>query len=157
VQQNTTIDLIFTPVRQIPILATTFKFFSWALIHDTIYIQDFVIALKSKQVIASWGIRNFIDISLQTKGRHCLRWFGSKPFVALLSNAKLDTLALGQWDVSFAALANDKHIVHAGGEGVTLGILNVNNVEGSRMSFPVDDGTNSPQVTTSGDHTQISC
>ena len=35
-------------------------------------------------------------------------------------------------------------------------ILNVNDVEGARMSLTVYDGTDTTQVTTSSDHTQVS-
>ena len=35
------------------------------------------------------------------------------------------------------------------------GILNVDNVEGARVTLTVDDGTNSPQVTAASDHAQV--
>jgi hypothetical protein len=41
--------------------------------------------------------------------------------------------------------------------GVSLGVLNVNNVEGSWMSLSVLNHTHSPQVVASSDHTQVSC
>jgi len=38
---------------------------------------------------------------------------------------------------------------------VADGILNVDNVEGARVTLTVDDGTNSPQVTAASDHAQV--
>ena len=38
---------------------------------------------------------------------------------------------------------------------MTSGILDMNNIEGSRMSFTVDDCSDSTGVTTSGDHAQV--
>jgi len=39
---------------------------------------------------------------------------------------------------------------------VTNGVLNVDNVERARVTLTVNDGTNSPQVTTTSNHAQIS-
>lgn len=44
-----------------------------------------------------------------------------------------------------------------GGKCVSLRILDMNNVEGSRMPFTVDYSANSPQVTTSSNHAQVTC
>jgi len=38
---------------------------------------------------------------------------------------------------------------------VAKSILNVDNIEGTRVTFSVDDGSDSPQVTTTSDHAQI--
>lgn len=38
---------------------------------------------------------------------------------------------------------------------MTKSILNVDNIEGTRVTFTVDDGSDSPQVTTTSDHAQI--
>ena len=38
---------------------------------------------------------------------------------------------------------------------MTSGILDMNNIEGSRMSFTVDDCPDSTCVATSGDHAQV--
>jgi hypothetical protein len=38
---------------------------------------------------------------------------------------------------------------------VAKSILNVDNVERTRVTFTVDDGSDSPQVTTTSDHAQI--
>lgn len=42
-----------------------------------------------------------------------------------------------------------------GGEYVTVGILDMDYVEGTGMSFPVDDGTDTTQVTASSNHAQV--
>lgn len=79
-----------------------------------------------------------------------------KTFVTFFSSGELDTLALGQADVRLTALTNHKNVAHSGSEGVTGGILNVHNIERTRMSFPVHDGSNTSSVTASSDHAQVS-
>jgi len=59
-----------------------------------------------------------------------------KPFVSLLSDGELDTLALGQGDIWLVALADDEDISQPGGEHVTVAVLDVDNVEGSLMPLP---------------------
>ena len=80
---------------------------------------------------------------------------GCQTLVTFLGNAQLDTLALGQGNVGLVTLANDEHIGQSGGKDVSLGILDVDNVEGAGMSFAVDNGTDTTQISTSGDHAQI--
>jgi hypothetical protein len=46
-----------------------------------------------------------------------------KTFVTFFSCGKLDTLALGQADVRFAALTNHENVSHTGSESVTGGVL----------------------------------
>jgi hypothetical protein len=41
------------------------------------------------------------------------------------------------------------------GENVADGILDVNDIEGSRMSLPANNGTNSTQIATSSNHAQV--
>lgn len=43
-----------------------------------------------------------------------------------------------------------------GGKSVAEGVLNVDDIEWTRMTFSVDDGSDSPQVTTARDHAQVS-
>lgn len=43
-----------------------------------------------------------------------------------------------------------------GGERVSSGVLDVNNVEGSGMTLAVDDGANTTNVTAAGDHCKVS-
>lgn len=41
-------------------------------------------------------------------------------------------------------------------KSVSLGILNMHNIKRPWMTFPINNGTNTTQITTSGDHTEIS-
>jgi len=79
----------------------------------------------------------------------------AESLVSLLSNGELDTLGLGKGDVRLVALANDEDISNPGGEGVTVGVLDVDNVEGSGMSLTGHDGSHPTGVTSSGDHAQV--
>jgi len=49
--------------------------------------------------------------------------------VTLLSNGQLDSVTLRQADVRLVALANNEDVTHTSGEGVTLSILDVHDVE----------------------------
>ena len=50
---------------------------------------------------------------------------------------------------------NDEDISNPGGEGVTVGVLDVDNVEGSGMSLAGHDGSDPAGVTSTGDHAQV--
>ena len=50
---------------------------------------------------------------------------------------------------------NDEDISNPGGEGVTVGVLDVDDVEGSGMSLARHDGSHPTGVTSSGDHAQV--
>lgn len=80
---------------------------------------------------------------------------GGQTLVALLRDAQLDTLALWQRDVGLVALANDEHVGQTSGKDVSLRILNVHNIEGTRMTLTVDNGANTSQIPTSGDHAEV--
>jgi hypothetical protein len=71
--------------------------------------------------------------------------------VTLLSNGKLDTLALGKGDPGLLA-ANDEDVALTGGEGVVDGILEVDNVETSVVTLTVGDDADTTHVATAGDH-----
>merc|ERR1740129_1432138 len=71
-------------------------------------------------------------------------------------SGEFDTLALGQTDVRLAALTNHENVAHACSKSMTGGILNVHNIERTRMSFSVHDGSNTTGVATSSDHAQVS-
>merc|ERR1712008_208072 len=57
---------------------------------------------------------------------------------------------------TFAALTNHENVAHAGSKSMTNGILNVHNIERTRMSFSVHDGSHTTSVATSSDHAQVS-
>ena len=61
----------------------------------------------------------------------------------------------GQGDVRLRALADDEDVGQTGGEGVAVGVLDVDDVEGSGMPLAVDDGSDSTGVATSGDHAKV--
>lgn len=88
-------------------------------------------------------------------GFKCLLALG-QPNVSLLCDGELDTLASGQGHIGLVTLSNDKYVALTGGEGVTVGVLNVDNVEGTRMLLLGYDDSNSAGVTTTSDHAQVS-
>ena len=53
-------------------------------------------------------------------------------------------------------LTNDEDITNSGSEGVSLGILDVDNVKTTGMSLTGHDGSNSASVSSSGDHAKVS-
>lgn len=82
---------------------------------------------------------------------------GGQPLVALLGDRQLDALVLWQRDVALGSLADDEHVRQTGGEHMAETVLNVDNVEGAGMPFAVDDGADTPQIASSGDHGQVAC
>lgn len=81
--------------------------------------------------------------------------FGGQTLVTFLSDAQFDTFALRQRDVGLDGFADDEHVRQTGGEDMALAILNVNDVEGARVPFTVDNGAHTTQISTAGDHTQV--
>merc|ERR1719321_204681 len=63
-------------------------------------------------------------------------------------------LPLGR-DPWLGALANGKDVVQSCGEGVANSILDVNDLEGSRMPLAVHDGTNTANVLPATDHDSV--
>lgn len=53
-------------------------------------------------------------------------------------------------------LANDEDVGEPGGEVVACAILDVHHVERARVTLPVGDHTNTPQVSTTSHHAQVS-
>jgi len=79
----------------------------------------------------------------------------AKSLVSLLSDGELDTLSLGKGDVRLVALADDEDISNPGSEGVAVGVLDVDNVEGAGMSLTGHDGSHPTGVTSSSYHAQV--
>lgn len=76
----------------------------------------------------------------------------------LVKDGLLDTLALGEGDkgiLGVSTLANDEGILETGGKDGTVGILDLNNVEGARVTLTVDEDTDTASVTTLGDHNSV--
>lgn len=71
--------------------------------------------------------------------------------ISLLSNGKLDTLALWQRDPWLLG-TDDENVVLTGSERVVYGILDVHNVETSIVTLAVGDDTNTTHVATTGSH-----
>merc|ERR1719515_116227 len=79
----------------------------------------------------------------------------AESLVSLLSNGELDSLGLGKGNVGLVTLADDEDISNPGSEGVTVGVLDVDDVEGSGMPLTGHDGSHPTGVTSSGDHAQV--
>lgn len=71
--------------------------------------------------------------------------------VTLLSNAELDTLALGKGDPGLLR-ADDEDVALTSGKGVVDGVLDVDNVEATIVTLTVRDDTHTTHVTTTSDH-----
>ena len=50
---------------------------------------------------------------------------------------------------------DDENVANSCGEGVAIGVLDVDDVEGARMPLPGHDGANPAGVTPTGDHAQV--
>ena len=90
--------------------------------------------------------------------RNCLlrsSLLGSETSISLLSNGKLDTLALGKGDPRLSTLTNDENVRKTGNEGVVKSILDVDNVETTLVTFKMGDGTNTTQISATGDHDNV--
>ena len=71
--------------------------------------------------------------------------------VSLLSDGKLNTLALWQRD-PWLLRSDNENVSFTGSEGVVYGVLDVNDVEASVVTLTVSDNTNTSHVTTTGNH-----
>jgi len=60
-----------------------------------------------------------------------------------------------QRHVGLRSFANNEDVVQLCDESIAIGILDVNDVEGSRMTVPARDYTHSTSVTTVGNNAQI--
>ena len=67
------------------------------------------------------------------------------------SSTYLDTLALGQ-TYPWLFAADDEDVAFPGSELVVNGVLDVDNVETTVVTFSVGDDTNTAHVTTTSDH-----
>lgn len=71
--------------------------------------------------------------------------------VSLLSDGKLDALALWQRD-PWLLRSDDENVALTGSERVVYGILDVDNVEASIVTLTVGNDTNTTHVTTTSSH-----
>ena len=71
--------------------------------------------------------------------------------VSLLSNGELNTLTLWKGD-PWLLSSDDENVALTGSERVVYGILDVDNVETSIVTFTVSDNTNTSHVATTSSH-----
>ena len=66
--------------------------------------------------------------------------------VSLLDEGELETIALGKGDGWVLTITDHENVLDSGGEGVTVGILDVSDVEGTWMLLDGLEDTNSTDV-----------
>ena len=71
---------------------------------------------------------------------------------ALLEDGLLDTTALGEGDLGLVGGADDEDVAQSGGEGVALGVLDGDDVEGTLVALNVLEGTDAAGVAALGEH-----
>jgi hypothetical protein len=74
----------------------------------------------------------------------------------LLDDRSLDTLVRGDRDERGVTLTDDEDVVKAGGELLTDGILNVDDLVASVMLLSALNDTDATQVVSAGDHAEVS-
>merc|ERR1719277_2536477 len=77
--------------------------------------------------------------------------------IAVLDDAQLHTIALGQRDPWLAALANHEHVLQSRCEGVTNGILDVDDLKGTRVALTMHDDAHAAHVVAATDHDGVPC
>ncbi|GMT32155.1 hypothetical protein PFISCL1PPCAC_23452, partial [Pristionchus fissidentatus] len=88
--------------------------------------------------------------------QHLLSLLGSNALVSLLGNGELDSLLGSEGDQRLGALSDDEDVGDTGGESVSGGVLDVDDVEGSRVTLTLGDDSDATDVTASGDHGEVS-
>jgi len=76
--------------------------------------------------------------------------------IALLQDGEFNSLGSGKFDPLLLAFTNDKDVFETCGEVVSLGILDVNDIEGSRVLVDSRDGSDTALVSTTGDEGKLS-
>jgi hypothetical protein len=77
----------------------------------------------------------------------------SETLLALLKDVLLDATALGEGDhVGLVLLADAENVANTGGEGLALGVLDVDNVEATRVLVAGSDGSDATVILTLGDN-----
>jgi len=66
--------------------------------------------------------------------------------LSLFKDGFLDTFSSGKLDPGFLALADDDDVAESGGEGVALGVLDVDDIERTGVLLDVLDDTDSADV-----------
>jgi len=73
----------------------------------------------------------------------------------LLDNAELNTLALGEGDSRAVLVTDDKGSTETGSENVAVGVLHIDNIEGTLVDLAGLKDTNTTSVLTAGDHDKL--
>jgi len=81
--------------------------------------------------------------------------FDCKTLVALLRDRQADSTICRQGHHGILPLPNDKHIAQTCGERMPSCVLDVDNVERTRMMLAMPNDTDTTYVTTSSHHTKI--
>jgi len=76
-------------------------------------------------------------------------------FLGLVENGSLDTLSAGKGDEGLGALANCEHVTNSGGELLSNSVLDVDNVEGTRVLLLGDNNTNTTQIASASNHNKV--
>jgi len=63
-----------------------------------------------------------------------------------LEDGQVETVVLGEGDPGLLALSEDEHVTLSGGEDVAVGVLQVDDVEGSDVLLDVGDDTDPTDV-----------
>jgi len=85
----------------------------------------------------------------------CLLGLSSQSLLALLDDRLAHTLVGWQRYPRLGAFADHEHVRQTRGECVVSSVLDVNNVERTRVSFSRCDDTDATQVVATGDHDQV--
>jgi len=86
---------------------------------------------------------------------YCLFLFlGGERFLSLLEDVELDALSAGERDPRLV-VTDHEHVAGTSGEGVTLAVLQVGDLEATVVFLTRSQDTNAALVGTSGDHAQV--
>jgi len=75
--------------------------------------------------------------------------------LALVQDALLHTVALGETHGRGIGVSNDEDVVQTGGEGLAIGVTEGDNVERSGVLLHEGNGTHAASVATTGDHGKL--
>ena len=111
---------------------------------------------NKKQEITTWFFFQhpaFFFSFFSSVSLSLLQFSASDGLSLLLLDGLLDSLALGEGDQGLG-LADDKDVAEAGGESVSLGILDGDDVEGSLVALDSDESSHAARVAPAGEHHQ---
>jgi hypothetical protein len=74
---------------------------------------------------------------------------------SFFKGSQSNTFFLGEGDPRVLALSDHENVADSGGERVTSGVSDVDNIETTDVSISVDDDTDSTNVVTGGDHAKV--